>query len=110
MANTASNASDARNDRTPNPPTRLEIYILIDYRPPAAPCGGKKRYSEADARDAADAHNQRFICGDMQAYPCAAHRAWHIGHATFRSGKNRQFREDYAWFARWAAKAVGNAA
>lgn len=108
MITKTQNATDTQNDRAPAPPTRFEIYILIDY--PAAPCGGKRRYSEADARDAADAHNQRFVCGDMQAYPCAAHRAWHIGHATFRSGKNRQLREDYAWFARWAAKAVGKAA
>lgn len=110
MINTTSNADGARNDRTSAPPTLVEIHILIDYRRTAAPCGGKRRYSESEAREAADAHNQRFVCGDMQAYPCAAHRAWHIGHATFRSGKNRQFREDYAWFARWAARAVGNAA
>ena len=100
----------ARNDQTIDAPSRVEIYALINYSPAAAPCGGKANRSREDALAAAAAHNRRFVCGDMEAYPCARHRAWHIGHANFRRRKNLQFRRDYAWFELWAAGRVGRAA
>ena len=99
-----------RNDQPIDAPSRVEIYALINYSHTAAPCGGKARYSKESALEAAAAHNRRFVCGDMEAYPCERHRAWHIGHANFRRRKNLQFRRDYAWFELWAAGRVGNAA
>ena len=110
MVNKAKDATKTQNSRASNAPTRFEIYRCIDYRPTAAPCDGKTRYSKESAMEAADAHNQRFVCGDMEAYPCERHRAWHIGHAKFRRRKNLRLREDYAWFVLWAAERVENAA
>ncbi len=110
MVNTARNAAETRNSRASSARTRFEIYALIDYRPAAAPCGGKANRSRVDAMEAAALHNDRYVCGDMEAYPCERHRAWHIGHASFRRRKNLRLREDYAWFVLWASEAAGNAA
>ena len=95
-----------------NSPTLIvEVYRVLEYRPAPKSCRKAKR-SEADAIEAAERHNKRFVCGDMQPYWCRRHWAWHIGHDNRRRNrlKNARLEADSAWFQRWWARTGGNAA
>ena len=97
-----------------NSPTLIvEVYRVLEYRPAPKSCGAKVKYSlEADAIEAAERHNKRFVCGDMQPYWCGLHWAWHIGHDNRLRNrlKNARLEADSAWFQRWWARTGGNAA
>ena len=91
----------------------VEVYRVIEYRPAPKSCGAKVKFaSEDDAIAAAERHNRRFVCGDMQPYWCRRHWAWHIGHDNRRRIRLKiaRLEADSAWFAQWAARTRGNAA
>jgi len=98
--------------RQNSPKLIVEVYRVIEYRPAPKSCGAKVKRSEADAVEAAERHNRRFICGDMQAYWCRRHWAWHIGHDNRRRNRLKRARleEHCAWFRWWAERTRANAA
>lgn len=64
----------------------------------------KVSYTHEMALQKAEEHNVRYVCGDMGAYKCQHHDAWHIGHTSRTKLADDRLVEHVKWFEKWGEK------